>query len=75
MAKQSFEIGDKVRFISNKDSFGYDVGVGEIQEIFIDTIYDEDEDISIETGDELLQVYFPKVGMTLTAKDNKFILA
>lgn len=75
MSKQSFQIGDKVRLISIEDSYGYDVGVGEVTEIFIDTVWDEEEDVMIETGDEILQVYFPKVSMTFTLKDKQFILA
>lgn len=75
MNTQSFEIGDKVRLINIEDSFGYDMGVGEITEIFIDANWDEEEDTMIETGDEILQVYFPKVSTTITLLDKHFIAA
>lgn len=75
MSKQSFNIGDKVRILNIEDSHGYDVGVGEVTEIFIDAIWDEEEDVMIETGDEILQVYFPKVSATFTLMDKQFVLA
>lgn len=82
---ERFEIGDKVRIKDPSLSFDYDVGIGTVREIWIDREYvgdgkiwtDEDGypiDEYEDTGEETMQVFFPKIGTTITSKSTDFEL-
>lgn len=82
---ERFEIGDKVRVKDPSLTFDFDVGIGTVRQIWIDREYvgdgkiwtDEEgysDDEYEETGTEDMEVYFPKIGTTITAKSTDFEL-
>lgn len=77
---EHFEIGDKVRLKDIADSFGLDIGVGTVKEIFTDYEDDGEDEIwtdedgylvptSSPTGTYTLQVSFPGYGIFTLPED------
>lgn len=81
---EHFEIGDKVRLKHPGLSYGYDVGIGTVREIYADREYIDDKiwtdedgyvvDEYIDLGTETLDVYFPKVSTVITRGSEDFEL-